>query len=147
MEEAYKNAFSEVVYILQNSEEDIIKKIPNNFIKFLKSNMSNTYIVNIDLSNENWIYNLKYETKAVLALIYRDYLVSSDERKILLEKENEEQQKYEEKIKNEYNMENIFERKKSKSLNINSTNKSVELKKQAWYEKISSKIFDWIKKG
>ena len=42
------------------------------------------YKVNIDFSDANWINNIKPETKILMGLIYRDYIVSPDEREKLI---------------------------------------------------------------
>ena len=110
MDNAYKEAFAEVLEILKNSDENIINKIPKNFINFLDENKDKNYIVKIDFSNENWEDYTKQETQAILALIYRDYIVSPEQRERLLAEENEELIKAEKQLREKYNPDNIFEK-------------------------------------
>ena len=76
----YSKVLKEVYEILKNSEDKIQKKIPIKFYTFLKENMDTDYQVNIDYSKENWEDELCDDTKGILALIYRDYLVDSKTR-------------------------------------------------------------------
>ena len=48
IDNVYKNAFKEVYEILQNTEEELVKKIPQKFVEFLQSNMNKDYQINID---------------------------------------------------------------------------------------------------
>ena len=87
-----KRAFSQVIEILNHSDKNIVERIPKQFINFLFENMDTEYNVNIDFSNKNWEETILEETKVVLALIYRDYIVSSEERAKLLAEEKKEQE-------------------------------------------------------
>ena len=55
--------------------------------------MDTDYQVNIDYSKENWEDELCDDTKGILALIYRDYLVDSKTREELIKLEKEEEKK------------------------------------------------------
>ena len=37
IDEIYKNSFKEVYDILENTEEDLLSKIPNSFMNFIKN--------------------------------------------------------------------------------------------------------------
>ena len=50
MDEVYKQAFAEALEVLQNTDENILKKIPEQFITFLNQNKDNQYQVNIDFT-------------------------------------------------------------------------------------------------
>ena len=89
----YSKVLKEVYEILKNSEDKIQKKIPIKFYTFLKENMDTDYQVNIDYSKENWEDELCDDTKGILALIYRDYLVDSKTREELIKLEKEEEKK------------------------------------------------------
>ena len=43
LDEIYRNSFKEVYYILQNSETELLQKVPTKFLDFLKSNMNSEY--------------------------------------------------------------------------------------------------------
>ena len=46
VDEVYQNAFKEVSDILENTDEELIKKIPSKFIEFIRNNMNKNYITN-----------------------------------------------------------------------------------------------------
>ena len=77
----YQEAMVEVIYVLQHSEDEIIRKIPMNIITFLKENASATYSYSPSMTeNEININNikLKSKTRAILASLYRDYLCNEE---------------------------------------------------------------------
>ncbi len=71
--ENYKKALSEIYIILRNSEYKVWSNIPTNFIRFIKKNMDKNYKVDIDFS-KNIESQIKSETKAILSLLYTNYL-------------------------------------------------------------------------
>ena len=87
MKEVYRNALSEVNAILTNSEQDIINRIPDGFVNFVQNNMNQCYNVKIELGKGILEQNISDEAKSIIALIYRDYICSKDERQELIEKE------------------------------------------------------------
>lgn len=118
MDNNYREAFAEVLEIIKHSKKDIIDKIPLKFIDFLKSNKSVDYIVNIDFSDENWVNNIKIETKTILGLIYRDYIVSPQEREQLINDEIELEKQLEDEKKKTYDVDKLFKKHEK----INTTN-------------------------
>lgn len=72
-DEIYGNALKEVYDILQNTEEELVSKIPQKFLNFVKENMNKDYRSNIDLNIGIDKQNLLPETEAILSLIYKSY--------------------------------------------------------------------------
>ena len=146
MDEVYKQAFAEALEVLQNTDENILKKIPEQFITFLNQNKDNQYQVNIDFTNANWEDMVKPETLAILALIYRDYIVSPEEREKLLKEEKEEQIKIENELREKYNPDNIFKTKKVATPNEIQKTETItqltEIPKYPWYKRIWNKILE-----
>lgn len=145
MENVYKVAFAEVMEVLKNSEPEILVKIPENFITFLKENEDNEYNVDIDFNNENWEDTVLPETQAIIALIYRDYVSSPEEREKLLKTEQEEQIRIEKELREKYNPDNLFNkepRKIEREDNMQLSNK-IHI---PWYKKFYSKILSMFKK-
>ena len=87
---AYKEAYQEIYYILQNMEEEDVAKIPQNIIDVFEKNRVKHYQVNIDPALPLKDQQIKEETKAILALLYRKYW-SDPEMREQLEKEFYEQ--------------------------------------------------------
>ena len=87
MSPRYAEALVEVEYVLNMLELDELKKIPKTFMEFIAKNKAKRYEVTS-------IENLREETLAILAIIYRKYLADPEERE-MLEKEYYEKLKLE----------------------------------------------------
>ena len=138
-EDIYK-AFSEVYTILEYSNEEIRNKIPNDFILLIKNNKDVNHKLVLDEKKPLNEQKLLIETREILAVIYRNYLCSEDERKELIIVNN---QKLEE-INKKYDIQNIFEQRKNKT-SIDNENEEILpeiINKEKWYEK----IFNFIKR-
>lgn len=142
MENLNKRAVSEVIQILNHTEKEITERIPEKFIKFLFENADNDYKPNIDFSDENWENLIDEDTKALLAIIYRDYIVSETERLELLEEERQEKEKQEELLREKYNPDNLFKKnqKNEEEKDFVSNTQLVEIKESPWYKRIFKKI-------
>ncbi len=88
------NAYTEVYDIILHLDENFKKKIPSKFIEIIKENRNINYSVNIDYSKKIVEQNVLHDTKVILSVIYRDFLVDSEtkiklknEDKLLTEKE------------------------------------------------------------
>ena len=81
MDKELEEAFSEVDAILKLTPAELTKKIPIQFLKTIEENKSKDYKVDIKEPIDN--NNLKHETKIILGLIYRDFLVDPEEREEL----------------------------------------------------------------
>ncbi len=128
----YGEAAVEVLDIIKHMDEDQIDLIPLDFIQKLKEKQLEGYNANIDYTKPLEENTLKHTTKAMLALIYRDYLCTTDEEKI------------------EFN--NTLKNKSYKKINTNMFEKRVEdtdsqlklvpvEKKKSIFEKIFYKFF------
>jgi len=145
MDIVYKQAFAETVEVLKHTSKSIVEKIPEKFIMFLKDNKDDEYIVNIDFSKPNWEDEVKQETQAILALIYRDYIVSPEKKIELIKEEREEQIRIENEIREKYNPDNIFKNKKETTV-LENTNLPVEIKKENFFKKLISFIKELFNK-
>lgn len=133
-QELYKDAFSEVVYLINNMRSENQAKISKKFIEFLEENKNNDYKPsNISLENPD---SLKRETKIVLSLIYRDYFC-----------EKKQEEKVINKIKS---YEEMFDNQPEKiEKEIGEVKEDIELldvSKISWYEKIINKVKEFINK-
>lgn len=111
MERAYEEAFAEVDEILKIIPIDLLSKIPVQFRQVISENKAKNYKVDIQepLDEEK----LKEETVVILGLIYRDFLASPEEREQLQAQDAEELRRIEEEMQQQYDMENIFKKRKS----------------------------------
>ena len=133
MEKFNAKAVSEVIEILNHTDKEIVEKIPQNFIEFLFENADKDYIPNIDFYDENWEKSIQEDTKAILALLYRDYIVSKEEK---LKQERE--------LREKYNPDNIFKKKNvDKNMQIDNV-QLIEIKETSWFKRTLNKILDFF---
>lgn len=106
--DVYAIAFAEVYEILKIMDEKDLKKIPDSFKNFIKESKSNDYIPKINKNIPLHEQDLKQETLAICALIYREYLVSSEKREELNLKDKENLIQIEKDLRKKYNPNKIF---------------------------------------
>ena len=148
----YEKVLREVEYILQQFPKEIQNKIPNDFRNTIVKKMDVTYIP--EQYNKNKTLdeqNISEETKKILALIYRNYLVSDEERKKLITEENNIREKLENEKRKKYGAEDIFNNKTNNSQNINSNADADKLiikssNNKKWYKKLIEKILNFFNK-
>ena len=104
----YRIVCAEVLEIINNISYDDYIKIPKDIIQnledFRDKNNAFTYNPSLTLDEQN----VSEEAKAIIAVLYRDYLASQEQRKIIENREKEYYIKEEEKKKKNYNPENLF---------------------------------------
>lgn len=110
MIQVYKDALAEVDYILNLVSEDMLKKIPNSFLNFIKKQKTQNYQLTIKDKIPLTEQSLKRETKAIISLIYRSYLCSADESKRYKMDDKIELKKQQLKLDEKYKYENIFKK-------------------------------------
>lgn len=143
MEDKYTKAFKEVYIILNKSSRDEYNKIPKTFVNFIEENMDKEYTPQIDF-NENFEETVLEETLLLLALIYRDYLISKEEREILIK--NEETQLKE--LEDSYSVENLFKKRtqEKEENSIDMEQQLLVIKEEKWYKRILNKILNILKR-
>lgn len=147
----YSLAMSEVLCIINQSDDNYKSKIPQSFISFLKENADSTYNPDFDVNIPIKKLNLRKETKGLLALIYRSYICNEEERveydKIL--KQNEE--KMQKQLSEKYDVYKVFNNRQNASFNKdeeidNSPKAVVQYKKESIFSKIFNKIKNFFKR-
>ena len=149
MTKEYCMAVSEVVCIIEQSDDSYRKKIPNKFMKFLLNNVDPDYKPEFNINTPLKDLPLRKETKGILALIYRSYICTPEERKefdrILKENEIKNQQSLSEK----YDVSKMFEErqkeiitaeKENKILSSENNTSMVTYKEESFFKKIINKI-------
>ena len=106
----------------------------------IKENMDVNHKFVLQQGKELVNQNLMLETKQILALIYRDYMCTQEERKKLLLQEKEKRIKKENQNRKKYNVD--FEKSKNNKENKNIETLLVEKSQEKWYRKLISKILD-----
>lgn len=141
----YQNALSEVEEILKRTDEELLEKIPSSVKQFIKENKNEEYIVQIDGNRSLEEQNILSETQAILALIYRTYWATEDERKEFEQQDIIELEKEQQKRTQIY-FNDIFENRKSKQKeSLQASNEVTDLvlvKEEKWYQKVWNKLCD-----
>ena len=76
----YKQAHLELYEIIKKFSLEDRKKIPKDFIEFLKANMDTNYSFKYDDTKSLLEQKLKVETKALLVQLYERYLSKPEEK-------------------------------------------------------------------
>ena len=144
-------ALSEVYSIINHLDNNLYKKIPDNFIKMIENNRDLKYDVNIDYTKNINEQNLLQETRVILSLIYRDYLCTKEEREKIILKDKKELEQNEQMLREKYKIDFDKRNKEKTKKEINYEEKSktqalVEIKPKAWYEKLIEKILRFFKR-
>lgn len=149
MKEQYFKAFAEVEQIIMLMPKGLQDKIPEKFKNLLSTWKDPNYIVNIEEPFEEC--NIMEETKIVLAVIYRDFLCSKEEKREIQLKDSEKLKEYEEELRQKYNPDDIFKNKKNNQIVIEETKPEetamVEYKEKNFLQKIFDKIKHLFKKN
>lgn len=146
IENTTPQAFAEVYNIIEHTNEDLRKKIPQKFIELLEKNRDLNYPVNIDYSKNIQEQKLLKETEVILSLIYRDYLVSDEKRKELVEQDKKQIEEEQNKYKFDYDKVFAKVEKKKKENDITREKQLIEMQEENFFSKIMKKIYDILKK-
>ena len=82
-----EQAFAEMYQVIQHCSYSVKRKIPDKFIKFLKDNMDEEGKGDLDFSLYLHEMNLLEDTRAMISLVYRDFLCTEAERQEMIEKD------------------------------------------------------------
>lgn len=147
IDEVYRNSFKEVYEILENTENELLAKIPTKFMNFIKENMNENYKTNIQQDVDIDKQLLLKETEAVLSLIYRSYWATGEEKQEFATKDQQEFIKKGEKKKEQYQGKDIYqvfeERKNINKITID--NNLTVIKKENFIKKFFNKILNILK--
>lgn len=144
MNRAYEEAFVEVDEILKMMPIDLLSKIPMKFRKMISENKAKDYKIEINEPLEE--EKLKEETVVILGLIYRDFLASPDEREELQLKDAEELKRIELEMQQQYDIDNVFKKRKN-ALDDTASTDLIVYKEQGFLKKLFNLIKGIFKKN
>lgn len=139
----YSEAMVEVLDILDNSDDAIYEKIPKHLIKFWQKNKSSTYKPKLDHSKPINEMTLKDKTRDIITMIYLNYLCDDIERENTIKDIRLNEQIYQEKLREKYNPDDIF--KKRKQVKEEENIKDLVVVKAK--ESIFTKIINFVRKA
>ena len=102
---------TDISIIISMMPSQMQDKISQKLKDFIENNKAENYSSNINPTVPLKEQILKKETKAMLGIIYRDYLCSEEQRRKLLENEKKEIEEYERELREKYNTKNLNKNK------------------------------------
>ena len=148
-EAEYSEAAVEVLDILNHTNKEDVARIPQSFIKFLTDISSKSYKSKFNHEQPINGFNLRKQTKELLGFIYITWWCNKEEhekyKNIIHENNNKKV-----KIKETYNVNNIFKNKKENQENKIIQNENVmeknivEYKKENIFKKFLNKILSFF---
>ena len=142
----YANAYTEVLEILKYIPREDYNKIPKEKIQLFTTNANKDYHFEynpqIDLSEQN----TSKIAKTIIAILFRDYWATKEQREKILVKEKFDMQKQEQELKEKYSNDNLFKTREIKKIEIVNPNNATdqiamtEYKKETFWSKVYNKI-------
>lgn len=146
----YAKAYTEVLEILKYLPKNEYDKIPHERIQFFEDNKDYSYNFKIYPQIPLGKQNISIEANSIIIMLFRDYFASETQKeklKVIL-KQNED--KYQEEIRNKYNPDDIFKNKKdeittySSNKEIENNNLPIEVKRENFFKKFITYIKNLI---
>lgn len=149
----FAEASAEINEILKYLPKEEVEKIPSKLREFFKEVSSKDYVTNINPNIPLDKQQMKEKTKDIIALIYRNYWCSEEERKELDQKLIENDRKFEEELREKYNPDNIFKnnvtttKKEEPEIKEEKIEKSLVVQEtEKWYQRFLNMIKRWFGK-
>lgn len=139
MSDNYNKAYKEVIEILKQLSESDKNKIPKEIYQALEEKMDKDYTFEFNKCKTLEEQIFLNETKAILAVFYRDYWATPEIKAKILAKQTNELIKLEQEKKIRYNSEQLFKKEEE-----NTKMELIVYKKENWYIKfieIFKKVF------
>lgn len=87
MEDNYPKAYKEVHEILKHIPKEDVEKIPQDIIQTIKNNMDCNYEYQVNEQIKFEELPMLRETRAILAILYRDYWATPEQKARIFEKQ------------------------------------------------------------
>lgn len=111
MDKKFNQACAEALVVINNSENSIKEKIPDEFVEYLEKQKDKSYTPSINFDDPDWEDKLLEETLMIMGYIYREYIVSPEKKQEILQVEREEMSKLEQAKREKYNPDKLFEKR------------------------------------
>ena len=146
----FADASAEIIEILKYLPQSDVEKVPQKLRSFFTKVANKNYVTKIDPNKSMQEQQIKEKTKDLIAVLYRNYWCSEEERTSLDKKLIENDKKYEEMLREKYNPDNIFEvkeeHKEEKETIENTTQEIIKYTKLNFLQKIFEKIKSFFKR-
>ena len=146
----YSIAYAEVLHYLKGIRKKQIMLIPKGLIEYFKANKSQTYKCNFDYNKPLNEIEISDKAKGIIGMICLNYWRNSNnEKKIFLEKIEENEKIYQKELNEKYSYDNIF-KKSNKDKELENEEELLDLeptKKVKLFEKIINKLKQYFNKN
>lgn len=110
-------AYTQVLEVLRNMNEEDIKKVPEKIIELFNKNCAKNYEFKINPVISLKEQGLNNYALSLLAMLQINYWCKSDDEKIALaDKFSENERKYQEELRKKYNLDNLFKKNKQETM-------------------------------
>lgn len=144
MDVKLSRSITEVLEILKHMDKIYIEKLPKKFVEFLQDNQDTSYIPKFDYTKKLQDCVMYKETKALLGIMFLKYWSCEKQKKEYLQILENNQKKYQEKINEKYNPDNLFKNSKKCKEKIEENTQMIEYKESV-FRKIMNKIKFFLK--
>lgn len=134
----YANAYSEVLEILKYIPVEDYNKIPKSKIELFEKNANKDYVFKYNSEKTLQEQNVSKIARGVIAILFRDYWATDEQREKIIRKQNYDRQKSEEEKRKLYNLDNMFrntERITNSNIEKEKCVDLIEIKHKRWYER------------
>ena len=130
--------YSEVYEILNTLGKEYINKIPIKLYQHIESKRDKKSIIEFDVNKDIASQDVSEEATDIISYLNLEYWCTEEQKKELIKQYQENDKKYEKKLKEKYNTDSLF--KKEKYIDTNEKNLVNTEKKQSLFIKIINKI-------
>ena len=146
----YANAYTEVLDILKYISKEDYEKIPKSKIKVFEENSNKNYNFTYDERKTLEEQNVSEITKAIIAILFRDYWATKEQRYIIIKKQQEIKEQKQKELMAKFEQNKNISEKDLKKVNVASdldidyellgTNVQLYKKEEGFFEKLVNKI-------
>ena len=137
----YCDAMAEVLYYFRGIDKNEIVKIPNKVLIYFHTNASKDYICRFDYNKPLKELEISDEAKALIGMIYINYICDSKEKKMKILRElKENDKKYLDNLNIKYNVNDLFKQNRKNDLEISDSSVPIAVTKQSFLKRIINKL-------
>ena len=152
----YANAYTEVLDILKYISKEDYEKIPTSKIKVFEENSNKNYSFTYDESKTLEEQNVSEITKAIIAILFRDYWATKEQRYVIIKKQQEIKEQKQKELMAKFEQNKNISEKDLKKVNVASdldldidyellgTNMQLYKKEEGFFEKLVNKIKEFF---
>lgn len=128
-------AYTEVLEVLKYMPKEEVDKIPKNVIEFYNINKDNSYDFKVDSSKPFEEQVLLEKTKINLAILFRDYWATDEQREKIRKKETYDLQQIEKEKSQNFKENDIFSKERKCSNLSTEETTLIEYGQDSWIQK------------